>query len=294
MLEKPKIVTHSGSFHQDELFAIATILFIYPDAEVVRTRDDEVIAKADIAVDVGGINSEEKERYDHHQEGGAGKRQNGIPYASFGLVWKRYGSLICKSSRVADLVDKKMVQPIDGADCGYMLYKPTHREVSPYLFDNVLNALTPTWRDSESIDVTFKELIPFAQLVLKKEIEKAQYFFEDIEAVKKTYKEASDKQIIVLEHSYPWKSIISNHKEPMFVVHPDQNTGEWVIACVKKNPRSPEYRKMLPQSWAGKKKTALEEVTGIKGAEFCHNKKFIAKAWSKEGAVNMAKLALKE
>jgi uncharacterized UPF0160 family protein len=289
-----KIATHSGSFHQDELFAVAALMFIFPDAEVVRTRDDEVIRKADIAVDVGGIDDPEKERFDHHQEGGAGKRMNGIPYASFGLVWKKYGAIISKSPKVADLVDKKMVQPIDGADCGYMLYKPTHTQVSPYLFDNVLNALTPTWRDKETVDETFFELLPFAQIILKKEIEKAQYFFEDIESVKKAYRDAQDKSVIVLEHSYPWKSIISNHKEPMFVVHPDQNTGEWVIACIKKNPRSPEYRKMLPSSWAGKKKAALEEVTGVKGAEFCHNKRFIAKAWSKEAAIAMAHLAIRE
>lgn len=289
-----KIVTHSGSFHQDELFAVAALLFIFPDAEVIRTRDDAVIKSADIAVDVGGIDDPNKERFDHHQEGGAGKRANGIPYASFGLVWKKYGEIICKSPRAADLVDKKMVQPIDGADCGYMLYKPTHTQVSPYLFDNVLNALTPTWRDKETIDETFFELLPFAQIILTKEIQKAQYFFEDIESVKKAYKDAPNKQIIVLEHSYPWKSIISNHKEPMFVVHPDQNTGEWVIACIKKNPRSPEYRKMLPASWAGKKKTALEEVTGVKGAEFCHNKRFIAKAWTKEAALALAQLAVEE
>ena len=89
-----KIVTHSGSFHQDELFAVAALLFIFPDAEVIRTRDDAVIKSADIAVDVGGIDDPNKERFDHHQEGGAGKRANGIPYASFGLVWKKYGEII--------------------------------------------------------------------------------------------------------------------------------------------------------------------------------------------------------
>jgi uncharacterized UPF0160 family protein len=67
-----------------------------------------------------------------------------------------------------------------------------------------------------------------------------------------------------------------------------------VIACIKKNPRSPENRKLLPASWAGKKKLALAEVTGVKDAEFCHNKRFIAKAWSREGAVAMARLAVRD
>ena len=90
-----KIVTHSGSFHQDELFAVAALKMIYPDAEIIRTRDPKIIVSGDIVVDIGGISDPEKNRFDHHQDGGAGKRHNGMPYASFGLVWKKFGRQIC-------------------------------------------------------------------------------------------------------------------------------------------------------------------------------------------------------
>jgi uncharacterized UPF0160 family protein len=74
------LVTHSGSFHQDELFAIATLLLIFGDEiKIVRTRDSALIEKADYAIDVSGINDPKKGRFDHHQEGGAGQRANGIP-----------------------------------------------------------------------------------------------------------------------------------------------------------------------------------------------------------------------
>jgi uncharacterized UPF0160 family protein len=39
----------------------------FKDAEVIRTRDSDEIAKADIVVDVGGKYIPEKHRYDHHQ-----------------------------------------------------------------------------------------------------------------------------------------------------------------------------------------------------------------------------------
>jgi uncharacterized UPF0160 family protein len=185
-----------------------------------------------------------------------------------------------------------MVQPIDAADNGVMVYKPTDPTIHPYLFDNVLSALTPTWRDSQTVDQTFFEIVPFLQMVLTKEIEKAKYFFIDSEQVKKAYKNAIDKRIIVLDHSYAWKSVISRFPEPQFVVYPDQLSGEWVIACVKKNPRAYEYRRMLPRAWAGKKMAELSAITGIPDAEFCHKNCFIGKAWSEKGAVDMAKLAL--
>ncbi|MEX2010580.1 MAG: MYG1 family protein, partial [Parcubacteria group bacterium] len=47
------IATHSGMYHADDVFAVATLLMVYPDAEVIRTRDMEKIQEAEIAVDVG-------------------------------------------------------------------------------------------------------------------------------------------------------------------------------------------------------------------------------------------------
>ena len=85
------IATHNGNFHADDVFSIAALKNIFPAFNLVRTRDLEVIGKADVVIDVGGIYDPETGRFDHHQRGGAGERENGIPYSSFGLVWKKYG-----------------------------------------------------------------------------------------------------------------------------------------------------------------------------------------------------------
>ncbi len=289
-----KIVTHSGSFHQDELFAIAALQMLYPDAEIIRSRDPKIIATADMAVDIGGVNDAAQNKFDHHQEGGAGRRgQNGMPYASFGLVWKKFGREICGGrAEVADLVDRKMIQAIDASDNGVMVYAPVNKEIQPYLFDNFLNAITPTWREGKSIDAAFKQILGIVRLVLEKEIEKAKFFFEETELVRQAYRATEDKRIIVLDHPYPWKSVLTKFPEPLFVIYQDQNTDEWVIMAMKKDPRAFIYRKLFPASWAGKIGEPLVEVTGIKDAVFCHNKRFISKAWSKESAVKMAKMAL--
>ena len=101
-----KIVTHNAKFHTDDVFAIATLLILYPEAEIIRTRDEAILKSADIVVDVGQVHDAEKNRFDHHQVGGAGKRENGIQYASFGLVWKKFGEEISGSREVAEKIDE--------------------------------------------------------------------------------------------------------------------------------------------------------------------------------------------
>lgn len=287
------LATHDGKFHLDEMFAIATLLMVFPDLEIKRTRDDQIIAHADIVVDVGGVYDVKRKRFDHHQSGGAGKRENGVPYASFGLVWKEFGQKVCNGDeRVASLMDKKLAQPIDASDSGYVLFKTTNREVSPYLFENVVRALTPTWKDTESIDNIFFDILPFIKMILEKEIQKAHYFFEDTQAVKETYKNSEHREIIVLEHSYPWRSILARKKEPIYVIHPDQNTGNWIIACVPVSSRATDCRKLFPDTWRGKKDDDLKNITGVGDAVFCHDKGFIAVATTREGAIEMAKQAI--
>lgn len=63
------IATHNGKFHADEVFAVSLLkrLDRFADAEVVRTRDPEVLKTADVVVDVGGQYDPATHRYDHHQ-----------------------------------------------------------------------------------------------------------------------------------------------------------------------------------------------------------------------------------
>jgi uncharacterized UPF0160 family protein len=97
--KKIRIVTHDGNFHADDVFACATLSLWAKkqgyDCVITRTREAHIVAKADIVVDVGMEYDPQRGRFDHHQRGGAGTHENGVPYASFGLVWKHYASFIC-------------------------------------------------------------------------------------------------------------------------------------------------------------------------------------------------------
>ena len=80
--------------------------------------------------------------------------------------------------------------------------------------------------------------------------------------------------------------------EPLFVVYPSLNKGLWNVKAVRKNINSFEIRASFPASWSGKTMEDLSEVSGIKGAFFCHKNLFLAVADSKEGAISLAKKAL--
>src|SRR3989344_1324410 len=111
-MKKLKLVTHDGSFHVDDIFAAATLSIylekIGQNFEIIRTRDEDMIASADYVFDVGGVYDPEKNKFDHHQFGGAGERES-IPYASFGLVWKKFGKNVAGTKEAVDSIERKLV-----------------------------------------------------------------------------------------------------------------------------------------------------------------------------------------
>lgn len=49
-----KMAVHNGVFHADEVFGVALMETIEPDLQVIRTRDEAIIAECDLVADVGG------------------------------------------------------------------------------------------------------------------------------------------------------------------------------------------------------------------------------------------------
>jgi hypothetical protein len=118
-----KVSTHDGRFHADEIFALAALNLLYPDLEIVRSRDENVYKNADIIVDVGHVYDPDNFIFDHHQSSFSLKRESEIPYASFGLVWKHFGEKLCGSSETSEHIDLVIVQAIDADDNGIDIYE---------------------------------------------------------------------------------------------------------------------------------------------------------------------------
>lgn len=286
------IATHNGVFHADDLLAVALLLRQHPDAEVVRTRDPEVIEAADYVVDVGGKYDAATSRFDHHQRGGAGTRENGVPYSSFGLVWRHYGA---EHPDVHRLVDESLAQPIDAADSGFDIYKETLDGVHPHTSSHLLASLNPGWNEENEesdFDGAFMRALRVASVILGREIARAKGLVEAEEVVRKAISDAEDPRVVVLSRFAPWQNtVVTEAPEALFVIF-QAPTGDYRIQCVPDAVDSFGKRKALPEAWAGLRGDELAEATGVSDAVFCHNGRFIAGAKSLEGVTEMARQAV--
>src|SRR6478609_9205458 len=119
-----QVATHNGSFHADEVFAIAALGLLPEPLEVVRTRNPELLAAADLRVDVGFRFEPEAGDFDHHQRDFSEVRSNGVGYASFGLIWREFGARVCGGDQdVADGIEESLVQAVDANDTGQQIAK---------------------------------------------------------------------------------------------------------------------------------------------------------------------------
>ncbi len=287
-----KIVTHSGSFHTDDVFAVATLLLKYPDAEVIRSRDKEVVESADIVVDVGLEYDPKRNRFDHHQPGGAGLRGNGIPYASFGLVWKEFGESLAGADAAA-VIEEKLVMPIDAPDNGVSTYEQIFENVRPYtivdfIYSYFFNGYV---KSSEQMYETFMKVVGVAKDLLEREIEKSQERVGGMKKVREIVETLPDKRIVVLESDLPWEPVLVPIPESIYVIYP-RREGNWGVKGVPSVIKGFERKKLLPESWAGKEFEDLVQETGVSDAMFCHRNRFMAGAATKEGAIKLAEIAL--
>lgn len=285
------IVTHNGAFHADEIFAVATVMLAFADKKifVIRTRDENVINDADLVVDVGGIYNRELKRFDHHQTDGAGKRQNGVSYASFGLVWKEYGNSISGGEKVAEKIDNKLVAPVDAVDNGIAILNPIFDGIYPYTISDFFASFLPGVDGlSSDNDKAFMLAVSVAKDLLIRIINNFKEVVALEEKVKILYENSQRKDILILDNRYPWKDVAILYPELLYVVYPDNNNQTWVTKAVNVNGTSFDLRRPFPESWAGKIGRELIKETGVPDAIFCHNKRFIAVAKSREGAIALS------
>lgn len=285
-----KIVTHNGYFHTDDLLAVSTLLLKYPDAELVRTRDEGIIGSADIVVDVGHVYDPRLLRFDHHMSEGAGVRENGIPYASVGLVWKEYGKEMAGGEEEAQIVDEGLIMSVDAEDNGVDIYTPVFEGVRPYTIGSYFDSFTEGAETLEQFNEAFLKALPYAKELIEREIRKAQRLAADIREVKRIFEESPRKDIIVLPLNKSWKRALIPTKA-LCVIFPRPD-GQWSARAIPKSLHSFELKHPFPKSWAGLRDEEMARVSGVPDATFCHRDLWLANAQTLEGAVKLAEIAL--
>jgi uncharacterized UPF0160 family protein len=297
-----RIATHDGSFHADEVFAIATLQLLAAEdrggagpLEVTRTRDRDLIAAADLRVDVGFRDDPATGDFDHHQRSFDRARPNGVRYASFGLIWREFGARACGGDdHVAQAVDATLVQSVDAADSGQRLAELVVDDVHPMTVGGVIGGLNGRWDESLTLEEErerFEQALELARGVLSREIASVASARRAVRIVEEAIAAAGDPRLVELAVSAPWKrALVPTAPEALFVIYPKrQGFG---LEGVPTELGTFELRRELPAEWAGLEAEELVAVTGVEDAVFCHVKRFLVVARSRAGIEQLARLAL--
>lgn len=235
--------------------------------------------------------------FDHHQYGGNGIRPNGVPYASCGLIWKKFGLSIVKKTGtrepqlVWELIDHELIQSIDATDCGAMpkMVYPA----KPFTVSTIIGNFNPTWDSDKDVDQAFLEACSFAKTVLNNALMHALAKAESKDIVDRAIDESTN-HIMVLPVYVPWHDWFfdSQNKKASdiwFVVYPSRRGG-YNFQGIPTKPGEGDQRKAIPRNWRGVPKEQLRKITGVNDANFVHIAGYLGGAESFEGAMKMAKM----
>ena len=289
------IATHDGSFHADEVFAVAVLRLVDPTAEIIRTRDRDTLATADLRVDVGFRDDPATGDFDHHQREFDRVRANGIRFASFGLIWREYGPRACAGDdEVAAIVDETLVQAIDANDTGQQLTEALIDGVHALSINGVIGGFNARWDETLSPDderARFDAAVALAAGILSREIASAASGRRAARIVAEAIDAAPDRRVVELPVNAPWKQVlVPASPETLFVIYPKrQGFG---LEAVPRELGTFTNRRDLPADWAGREGEDLVAITGVSDALFCHAKRFLVVARTHDAITQLAALAL--
>nr|WP_295534575.1 MYG1 family protein [uncultured Thioclava sp.] len=299
------LVTHSGGFHADELLSSVVLTRLFPKAEIVRSRDVAWItpAKDRIIYDVGGQFDAALQIFDHHQRPNP-LREDGQPYSSFGLIWAQYGQDYLRAMDVPERdieathasFDRGFVLPVDLLDNGAVNAAEAGPLFAGLTLPVLLESLKPVFDDREegADDRAFSAALSVARAFVEAQIKRKAAKFRAESMVMAAIDAAGAGRILELPMGMPFRSGVeqAGADHLLFVVHP--RGTDWALGTIRTGEDTFVTRADLPAAWAGLTDAALEAASGVSGAKFCHNGRFIAVANSRDAIVQMAELAVQE
>lgn len=314
MSQKYTIVTHSGSFHADDVTA-GSILALHGrindsmyDTDygkyIIRTRNPEIIAAADIVFDVGGVYDPLTDRFDHHQCD-APVRDDGTPYSSAGLVWKHFGLSIvkgiltnCCSDRYFDGVNAQSIW--DEIDCtmrsldlndngATVITDPTAQAILSLVKANAL-----VYSLEDSIDRQYANTVSIVANLLYRTILHSVSKLATRTRYAALLTGDATRWVVMPHNHMPRLADIFDVRTEcpnvLYEIHPTDDG--YSVKCVPASSDTPMVaKKLLPIEWAGANAAQLAGLTGVEDAIFCHKGRFVAAAQSLSGARALATLA---
>ncbi len=273
--EEANCITHSGTMHADEVFATAFLELYKGDVSVFRTT---IVGEVDDSVLVYDIG---RGKYDHHQLD-AEKRENGITYSSFGLLWREFGKSFLEKndfSNIDDLwseIDKDLVEGIDADDNGFFPKIEANYRVKT--LPNVIKLFNPSFDSGEDESTQFLKAVDLAKTIIEEEIYYVNGKVIASHRIDEIIEESDpNSKYLILDEFLPYEEAILNNPNTgnlLFVAFPS-NRGGYAIKTLPKSLDDKTARMPFPEEWAGLQDKELESVSKIPGLRFCHTARFI-------------------
>uniref|UniRef100_A0A0N4ZS60 UPF0160 protein MYG1, mitochondrial n=1 Tax=Parastrongyloides trichosuri TaxID=131310 RepID=A0A0N4ZS60_PARTI len=322
------IGTHNGKFHTDDALACFFLKTIpeFKNAKIIRTRNNAVLEKTDIVVDVGGVYDHENKKYDHHQNSFNETMSSlhilpsfDTKLSSAGLIYAHYGKKVIASILNLPLDDPNIdflyikmyssfVEAIDAVDNGISCYDSMPKYIVAESIDSRVNDLMPYWNseDSKSEDVLYKQFLKAIEIVGNSFKTKLRYFYFAWIPARNILKEAIDKRfdfhscgkfIFLKNGGLPWKShflemeeeLSLNEEDILFVIYKDEINNRYKIQCIpaRNSTNIFENRIGLKENWRGLEREKLAELSNIHDINFVHSSGFIGGADTLESVIKM-------
>jgi uncharacterized UPF0160 family protein len=293
-----RIGTHDGSFHSDEVLAIAILTTLHPNHHIVRTRDPDTLSWMDVVVDVGGIYDNWENRYDHHMPNPP-QNKDGHVYSSAGLIWRHFAHAYLKAiglprtftfeNTTIDLhtaVEKsiriKWIEPIDRNDNGVT------QELTPITV--LVQSMRPTdpLKSKANFDKAFLETVSMVSHIFSRScFHAADYAIAQTKHIVAEKDFLHDGKTVVTKHPIPTyrtyartpvhfsicPSVECEGVEPNFIIHPIPQDGS-------KSLKTP-----VPAQLLGANRDMVEELTGLTGIAHIHHSGFVIHADTQEEAI---------
>lgn len=289
--KKADFITHAGTFHADEV--MATVILLNKFGTIKLSRVNEVLNRKAFCYDIGfGA-------FDHHGIDFDKTRENGIKYASCGLVWKEFGKDIIKKLNISNIdeyvlsIDKNLMMDIDRDDNGQSLGDalPIKMQTLP----NLISSFNPVWHEEKKEAENFLNAVAFANTIFNNIIKK-MISSKKAKTIIEEKIEESTGGILILDSYMPWKDIVLSSANPkakdiLYAIFPSKRGGYNVVATPIE-PGSFEVKKPFPSSWAGLNEETLKKVSGVDTITFCHKGLFICACKTFSDALKIAKISI--
>jgi len=296
------LVTHDGNFHADDVMSTAILTDLYPQAAIVRSRDQSRISPAEgrIVYDVGLKFDPDLFMFDHHQND-APVREDGVPFSSIGLIWREFGAqwLLQRGIPLEDIphvhakIDKGMIRTIDRLDTGD-LAPGAAGEFSGLSLSSIIEDMSPVFDNDDPLllDKRFMQAVAYAKNAITMRSDVIASKIRAERAVLQAIEASGVSPVLELPRGMPFDGPIrkAGAEHILFVVAPREKG--WTISTVREKQGSYASRKDLPSAWAGLSGAELAAETGVKDAIFCHKALFLAAAETRSGILELARQAI--